>query len=617
MFTGIITHIGTVVALQQDEQSDTAVLVLDTAGAAAGLPEGGSLAVNGACLTSVPQDADPSAPDSAPDDGLFRADLMGQTLRMTALGELSPGDRVNLERCLRPTDHLDGHIVQGHVDGVGTVVQVADEGAWRRVRVAVPDELARVIPAQGAITVQGVSLTVTAVSAPSQRRHWFEVGLIPATLEATVLGALAPGDRVNLETDVMARYAERMKQIPSSEPVRLDGVDRAVEQLAAGRPVIVVDDEDRENEGDIVFAAALATDEVTAFTIRHTSGVLCAPMPGAVADRLELPPMTATNQDPKGTAYTVSVDAAVGVTTGISAADRARTLRVLAGAQSAPADLTRPGHVFPLRAVDGGVAQRSGHTEAGVELCRLAGLAPVAAIAELTHDDGTMMRLPALRRFADDHALALISIEDLQAHLSGVDSTEDALLPTKHGQLRVSAHRDAATGVEHVLLRPVEPVGDSGAPDVVRVHSECLTGDAFGSLRCDCGPQLQHALEQTARTGGAVLYVRGHEGRGIGLAAKLRAYALQDAGRDTVDANLDLGLPADARDWAGAAAVLRAAGLERIRLVTNNPAKADGLREHGIDIVELLPAPAPVTEHNLAYLRTKRDRMGHTVPGLD
>ena len=401
-----------------------------------------------------------------------------------------------------------------------------------------------------------------------------------------------------------------------SEHIRLDPLPEAVAAIAAGRPVIVVDDADRENEGDLVYAAALATDAVTAFTVRHTSGVICAPMPADLADRLALPPMTAVNEDPKGTAYTVSVDAATGVTTGISAADRTRTLRALADAGAVPADLTRPGHVFPLRAVAGGVRARRGHTEAGVELCRLADVAPVAAIAELVHDDGTMMRLPALREFADEHGLVLVSIEDLVRHLEEAAPAPatvpaEATLPTRHGVFRVSVHADARTGAEHLLLVAGEP--DPERPLTVRVHSECLTGDVLGSLRCDCGPQLEDALAQAAADGGAVLYLRGHEGRGIGLANKIRAYRLQQEGMDTVEANLALGLPTEARDWAGAAAVLTAAGHRRVRLVTNNPAKVAGLRAAGIDVVERVPAPTPVTEHNVVYLRTKRDRMAHAL----
>jgi 3,4-dihydroxy 2-butanone 4-phosphate synthase / GTP cyclohydrolase II len=421
----------------------------------------------------------------------------------------------------------------------------------------------------------------------------------------------------------------------NTDPIVLDPIEAAIMALAAGRAVVVVDDEDRENEGDIVFAADAATPEVVALTVRYTSGVLCAPMPADVARRLDLPPMTRNNQDPKGTAYTVSCDAIAGVSTGISAADRAITLKVLAD-PSATADLiSRPGHVFPLIAAEGGVAERRGHTEAAVELSRLAGRAPVGAIAELVHDDGTMMRLPALRRFADEHRMPLISIEDLVAFLelrgaplsdAMKDAEDDAgpepdtsiptvSLPTRFGTFQISVHPDQETGAEHAVLRAPVPEGAAARTPLVRLHSECLTGDVFGSERCDCGAQLDHALQQAAAEGGTVIYLRGHEGRGIGLANKIMAYALQDAGMDTVAANEHLGLPADARSYRSAAAILQHLGLDRIRLVTNNPDKAEQLERAGITVEEIVPSPATVTEHNRGYLVTKRDRMAHRLSG--
>lgn len=411
---------------------------------------------------------------------------------------------------------------------------------------------------------------------------------------------------------------------PGSEQIMLDPIEEAVAAIAAGRAAVVVDDEDRENEGDIVFAADAATPETVALTVRYTSGVLCAPMPADVAARLELPPMTAHNEDPKGTAYTVSCDAIAGTTTGISAADRATTLKVLAD-PSATADLiSRPGHVFPLVAAAGGVAERRGHTEAAVDLSRLAGRAPVGAIAELVHDDGSMMRLPALRDFADRHGMPLVSIEDLVAYLGPAEevepidppdtSTPTVDLPTRYGTFRVSVHPDPETGAEHVVLQAPAVTAAPTVP-LVRLHSECLTGDVFGSERCDCGAQLDHALHQAMAEGGTVIYLRGHEGRGIGLANKILAYALQDSGMDTVAANEHLGLPADARSYRSAALILHRLGLDRIRLVTNNPDKADQLERSGIVVTEIVPSPAPVTEHNRRYLTTKRDRMAHRLAG--
>ena len=409
----------------------------------------------------------------------------------------------------------------------------------------------------------------------------------------------------------------------------LASVPAALAALAAGRPVLVVDDEHRENEGDVVLAAEHATPEWVAWTVRHTSGLLCAPMPDEVADRLRLPAMVRDNEDPRGTAYTVSVDARSGVTTGISAADRARTLRLLADATTAPDDLVRPGHVLPLRARPGGVLERQGHTEASVDLCRLAGLAPVAVIAELVHDDGTMMRLPDVLALGAAHDLPTVSIADLlqwrllhdAAHVPAAAAAPErrarvrrvatTSLPTRHGSFVAHGYRDLETGAEHVALVS----GDPSAPGaVVRLHSECLTGDALGSLRCDCGAQLDVALAEVARRGGAVLYLRGQEGRGIGLLAKLEAYALQDAGRDTVDANLELGLPADAREYGAAAAMLHDLGVAQVQLLTNNPAKVEGLSAHGVAVTGRLPLSTGVSVFNARYLATKRDRMGHDLP---
>lgn len=396
----------------------------------------------------------------------------------------------------------------------------------------------------------------------------------------------------------------------------LDPIPAAVAAIAAGRPVVVVDDEDRENEGDLIAAAQLATQETLAFMIRHTSGVICAPMAGEDLDRLALPPMTAVNEDAKGTAYAVSVDARDGVSTGISAADRARTVRVLADSATEPWEITRPGHVFPLRAVPGGVLRRAGHTEAAVDLARLAGLNPAGVIAELVTDDGGMMRAPACRQFADEHGLVMISIADLIEYLrrneTQVRRVTDALLPLPQGEFRAVGYESTITGHDSLAL-VMGDLGD-GQDVLVRVHSECLTGDVFGSLRCDCGPQLHAALERIAAEGrGVVLYVRGHEGRGIGLMHKLRAYHLQDEGADTVDANLELGLPADAREYGTGAQILADLGVRSMRLLTNNPDKRAGLSGFGLEIIDRVPLEVVPNPHNEFYLRTKRARMGHEL----
>lgn len=394
-------------------------------------------------------------------------------------------------------------------------------------------------------------------------------------------------------------------------------IPEALDALRAGRPVLVLDDADRENEGDAILAASTASPEWVGWMVRHTSGYLCAPLPVDWADRLGLPLMVPDSADPLRTAYTVSVDAASGVTTGISAADRATTLRLLGNPDAAASDLIRPGHVLPLRARPGGVFERRGHTEATVDLCRLAGLPPVGAIGELVHDTGEVMRTPDVVALGADDCLPVITIADLVAWrdlYDRVDLAAVTTLPTAHGTFALHGYRDRRTGADHLALISPRGLTTDGAAPLVRLHSECLTGDAFGSRRCDCGRQLDESLAVIARQGGGVVYLRGHEGRGVGLLAKLSAYALQDVGADTVDAQTLLGLPVDAREYGAAAAILTAEGLVRVELLTNNPAKADGLRTAGIDITGLRPLIVEPNPDNLYYLSTKRERMGHRLP---
>ncbi|WP_406425949.1 bifunctional 3,4-dihydroxy-2-butanone-4-phosphate synthase/GTP cyclohydrolase II [Streptomyces sp. NBC_01589] len=406
------------------------------------------------------------------------------------------------------------------------------------------------------------------------------------------------------------------------EDLSLDPVEQAIRDIAAGRPVVVVDDEDRENEGDLVIAAEMATPEIVAFMMSECRGLICAPMENDELERLELPQMVTHNTESMRTAFTVSVDASAahGVTTGISAADRATTLRMLAGGQAGPADFVRPGHIFPLRARSGGVLVRNGHTEAAVDLARLAGLRPAGAIVEIAGEDGVMLRLPELVPFARKHGLTIISIEDLIAYRRSSEPTvrreAEVRLPTSFGEFTAYGYRSTVDGVEHVALVH----GDLGDGDdiLVRVHSECLTGDIFQSQRCDCGPQLHASMARITDEGrGVVVYLRGHEGRGIGLLSKLRAYELQEHGVDTLDANLELGLPADARDYGAGAQILKDLGVHGVRLMTNNPDKTAALLRHGLAITGREPMPVQAGEHNLRYLRTKRDRMGHDLPWLD
>jgi len=399
-----------------------------------------------------------------------------------------------------------------------------------------------------------------------------------------------------------------------------DDVDRAIKDIAEGRPVVVVDDADRENEGDIILAASMATPELLAFMIRYTSGVICVPLPGAELDRLHLPLMTSQNTEHMRTAFTLSVDAREGVTTGISAADRATTIARLVDPATTAQALVRPGHVFPLRYAEGGVLRRPGHTEAAVDLARLAGLPEAGVLAEVVNDDGTMARLPELREFATTHDLALISIEQLveyrrrtERQLSRQAQTR---LPNTFGLWQAFGYRHEIDDTEYVALA----LGDvaDGTDVLTRLHSECLTGDVFGSLRCDCGAQLEAAMAAIAAEGrGVVLYLRGHEGRGVGLLSKLRAYELQDAGADTVDANLELGLPADAREYSAGAQMLADLGVRSVRLLTNNPAKVRGLTDCGVDITSRVSLETAVTPYNLRYLVTKRDKLGHQIDDLN
>ena len=401
----------------------------------------------------------------------------------------------------------------------------------------------------------------------------------------------------------------------------LASIEQAVEQLRRGGMVVVVDDEDRENEGDLIMAAEDVTADSMAFFLEHTSGVFCVPLESSRADELELPLMVVANTEAQRTAFTVTVDYRHGTTTGISATDRAATIRALIDPATRPSDLNRPGHIFPLRYRSGGVLKRAGHTEATVDLCRLAGKYPSGVLCEVvTKDKSDMARLPELESFAREHGLPLITIADLiryrRHHEKLVRRVAEASLPTEWGQFQAYVFESVLDGEQHMAM----VYGDiASAKDVlVRVHSECLTGDALGSLRCDCGPQLHTALAKVAAEGaGVVVYLRGHEGRGIGLGHKIRAYALQEDGRDTVEANLELGLPVDSREYGIGAQILVDLGVTSMRLLTNNPSKYGGLEGFGLNIVERVSLESRPTEFNIDYLRTKRERLGHLLEGLD
>ena len=398
-------------------------------------------------------------------------------------------------------------------------------------------------------------------------------------------------------------------------------VEDAIEAVRRGEIVVVVDDEDRENEGDLIMAADAVTPEKIAFFVNHTSGLICAPLTPERLEELELPLMVAANTEAQRTAFTVSVDYRHGTTTGISASDRAATISALVDPHTRPDDLNRPGHIFPLKYRPGGVLKRAGHTEAAVDLARAAGRAPAGVLSEVVTADKTgMARLGELEAFSAEHGLPLISIAELIRYRRRKDKLvrriSQARIPTAVGEFTAYAFESVLDGEHHVALVKGEVAGRENV--LVRVHSECLTGDIFGSLRCDCGPQLHGALARIAAEGNGVLvYLRGHEGRGIGIAHKLRAYSLQEAGLDTVDANLELGLPADSREYGIGAQILVDLGVTTMRLMTNNPAKYGGLEGFGLDIVERVPIESSPTAENIEYLRTKRSRMGHLLEGLD
>ncbi|MGH9114836.1 MAG: bifunctional 3,4-dihydroxy-2-butanone-4-phosphate synthase/GTP cyclohydrolase II [Acidimicrobiales bacterium] len=392
-------------------------------------------------------------------------------------------------------------------------------------------------------------------------------------------------------------------------------IPKAVEAIAAGGMVVVVDDEDRENEGDLIVAAEHATPEAMAFFVKHTSGLICASITAERADELDLPLMVEKNTESQRTAFTVTVDCRAGTTTGISAVDRSLTARALVDPRTRPDDLARPGHLHVLRARDGGVLKRAGHTEAAVDLARLAGLYPAGVLCEVVTDDGMgMARRDDLETFAERHHLPLVSIADLVRYRRQTERlvvrTADARLPTEFGEFRCVAYQGVLDGETHLAFVMGEPAGQRDV--LVRVHSECLTGDVFGSRRCDCGAQLRFALRRIADEGlGVVVYLRGHEGRGIGITHKLQAYELQDGGLDTVDANVELGLPVDSREYGIGAQILVDLGVTTMRLMTNNPAKRGGLEGFGLKIVERVPVHTVPNEENVRYLRTKRDRLGH------
>ena len=599
MFTGLVREVGKVASFEDGRLVVEAATVAEI---------GDSIAIDGVCLTVVETSA-----------GSLAFDVVPETLSRVK----SFGDRVNVEPALRAGDPLGGHQVQGHVDGTGTVASVETAADGVRVRIEAAPELLRYCVEKGSITVDGVSLTVAAVDETG-----FEVALIPHTLEVTTLGELdrrrrrEPRDRRagQICRKAAPRYdaAVTMAAEPRTESP-FATVEEAIEEIREGRFVVVVDDEDRENEGDLTIAAQFATPEAVNFMVTHARGLVCLCLTEERCDELGLRQMTDQNETPFGTAFTVTVEAREGVTTGISAQDRAKTIQVAVDPSSGPRDLVQPGHVFPLRARRGGVLQRSGQTEAAVDLARLAGLIPAGVVCEIMKDDGTMARVPDLIGYCAAHELKMITVADLieyrRRHEKLVERITSVNLPTAYGKFTAVAFRETLTGKHHVALVKGDVAGEQDV--LVRVHSECLTGDVFHSLRCDCGEQLELALRRIEQEGKGVVLYLSQEGRGIGLLSKLKAYELQEQGLDTVEANLRLGFAADQREYGIGSQILADLGLSTIRVLTNNPKKISGISGFGLEVVAQEPIEVAPNDENRRYLEAKREKLGHTLHHQD
>ena len=599
MFTGLVREVGTV------DSFDDGRLVVE-----ASLPAelGDSVAVDGVCLTVVENSG-----------GRLAFDVVPETL-----ARVKPfGARVNLEPALRAGDPLGGHYVQGHVDGVGRVASVTPEADGVRVRVEPPRELLRYLVEKGSVALEGVSLTVAAVDETG-----FEIALIPHTLardDAVRAGRRKPGQPRDRRAGQVRREAAPRYDAPvtMTADTRTESpfatVEEAIEDIRAGRFVVVVDDEDRENEGDLTIAAQFATPEAVNFMVTHARGLVCLCLTEERCDELGLRQMTDQNETPFGTAFTVTVEAREGVTTGISAHDRAHTIQVAVDPSSGPRDLVQPGHIFPLRARRGGVLQRSGQTEAAVDLARLAGVIPAGVVCEIMKDDGTMARVPDLIEYCATHGLKMITVADLieyrRRHEKLVERVTSVALPTAYGKFTAVAFRETLTGKHHVALVKGQVEGEQDV--LVRVHSECLTGDVFHSLKCDCGEQLELALARIEQEGKGVLLYLAQEGRGIGLLNKLKAYELQEQGLDTVEANLRLGFAADQREYGIGSQILADLGLSTIRVLTNNPKKISGIAGFGLEVVAQEPIEVAPNSENRRYLEAKREKLGHKLHHQD
>src|SRR5436309_1100125 len=600
MFTGIVEEMGTVVGLARGGEA-TRLSVKATV-SLEGSDVGASVAVNGACLTVVERRAD-----------RFVFELGPETLARTTLGRLQPSDPVNLERPLRFGGALGGHLVLGHVDGVGTVQEVT-----RRINHAGADRAAEP-GARAAADSPGVG------GRGRREPHSSRAGRHELRGHADSVYAGRDDARPAQARAGDERRGRPDRQVPGpiagaqgGDMTGFASIEAAIEEIRAGRILVVVDDEDRENEGDLVMAADKVTPEAVNFMARYGRGLICVPMTGERLDELKISMMVSDNTAPMATAFTVTVDARRGVTTGTSAYDRAVTIRTLVDPQMRAEDLTRPGHVLPLRAMPGGVLRRAGHTEAAVDLARLAGSYPAGVICEVLDEDGGMARVPELQELALAHGLTMITIKDLIEYRIRKEKLVRRIattkLPTDWGEFIAITYDTSVDSRVPLALVMGQVAGD--APVLVRVHSECLIGDVFHSRRCDCGLQLEKALAIIQAEGRGVFVYMRQEGRGIGLLNKMRAYELQDQGKDPVEANAGLGLHADLRDYGIGAQILVDLGGKNLKLLTNNPKKIVGLEGYGLHISERVPIEIPATETNRKYLSTKRDKLGHLLSSL-
>lgn len=647
MFTGIVQQTARVLSVITLPGGGIRIRVEAPLGPSGSqLLSGQSVALDGVCLTliespllAVNLSSEGSQDQSLdPDAWILTFDVSPETLNKTSWGRipLKSGSFVHLELPLKWGDPLGGHIVSGHVEGVGRLKAFQDNAGWRSLTIEIidanlRDALGPFIVTKGSIALDGVSLTVNEVrKSPGSNLLEFDVLLIPHTLVVTKFSKARLGDWINVETDLTLRgpanlTAEKIgpKNFPGNSHQALtpiQKIENALSVLKTGGMVILVDDEDRENEGDLVMAAQFTTPDAINFMAKEGRGLICLALDGASVDRLGLPLMTDQNQAPFGTAFTVSIEAKRGVTTGISAADRAHTIQTAISDSAKREDLVVPGHVFPLRARDGGVLVRAGQTEGSVDLARLAGLKPAAVICEILNPDGTMARLPELEVFSEKHNMPLVSIADLIEYRLAHDSTlitqtAEAHLPTRFGKnFKIKVFESQIDKRETVALVLGSETEFQLQPTLVRVHSECLTGDVFGSLRCDCGSQLDAALSAIVEAGSGVLLYLRQEGRGLGLKDKIRAYGLQDEeGLDTVEANKALGYPADLRKYGLGAQVLRSLGIRKMRLLSNNPKKIIGLQGFGLEVVERVPLEVGKNPVNASYLFTKKTKMGHLL----